>query len=520
MYNSNNIFGIQKTEEVTPRSNLDMVLGASGAAAQGAQLGSIFGPWGTGIGAGVGFAAGLAGQQASKNIERRQYDAAKSYNRFVYNLEGRLPQNENMVPTQARNGYVSSSQEIAEIEGNEKTGYGEIHVDKNYNIKNVANGQPSHENGGMKVVMDKSDIVFDTQKNPNKYKQVMKNIKRYKLSGDKRAKEWLDKEAASKPSDSDYGYGKYADGKNSEITLPRKGFFEENGKWINGDKYFAPTTIQPNTVEYKEIPKFQIQTGAEGLVQEKGIEGPEGTGTVLKRDLGENLPNTTSPINNEQELEVPTIEENQNPLKYANVLNNIVQGTKTAEKTTRRYFTPEKLNAVDRSYAIRNAIIEERNAERESLRGKGLSTGQQQGYMGQIGSRYLGKMEEVNEREAQKADEIQKYNAANRMQVAQSNLGLANQYDTQDAQNRAMRQNYINAASQETAQIGDVSEQRRYLIDRDNKEYQMEKVRYKFTGTENMKPELDSNGQPTGRYTFRKSDGKQVVLDKNGKIVG
>jgi len=116
MYNSNNIFGIQKTEEVTPRSNLDMVLGASGAASQGAQLGSSFGPWGAGIGAGVGFAAGLAGQQASKNIERRQYDAAKSYNRFVYNLEGRLPQNENMVPTQARNGYVSSSQEIAEIE--------------------------------------------------------------------------------------------------------------------------------------------------------------------------------------------------------------------------------------------------------------------------------------------------------------------------------------------------------------------------------------------------------------------
>ena len=310
----------------------------------------------------------------------------------------------------------------------------------------------------MKVVMDKSDIVFDTQKNPNKYKQVMENIKRYKLSGDKRAKEWLDKEAASKPSDSDYGYtNKYFGG-------------------FNGKK----NPIQESITPTKEVAK------------------------------------TTA----EQELEVPTIEENQNPLKYVNVLNNIVQGTKTAEKTTRRYFTPEKLNAVDRSYAIRNAIIEERNAERESLRGKGLSAGQQQGYMGQIGSRYLGKMEEVNEREAQKADEIQKYNAASRMQAAQSNLGLANQYDTQDTQNRAMRQNYINAASQETAQIGDISEQRRYMIDKDNKDYQMEKIRYKFTGTENMKPELDSNGQPTGRYTFRKSDGKQIVLDKNGKIVG
>ena len=502
MYNSNNIFGIQKTEEVTPRSNLDMVLGASGAASQGAQLGSNFGPWGAGIGAGVGFAAGLAGQQASKNIERRQYDAAKSYNRFVYNLEGRLPQNENMVPTQARNGYVSSSQEIAEIEGNEKTGYGEIHVDKNYNIKNVANGQPSHENGGMKVVMDKSDIVFDTQKNPNKYKQVMENIKRYKLSGDKRAKEWLDKEAASKPSDSDYGY-------------TNKYFGGFNGK-KNPIKKANVTILDPNNlVTPKDYNKLEQTTGGNGPIQ--GMETQK-----IVNPIQESITPTkeVAKTTAEQELEVPTIEENQNQLKYANVLNNIVQGTKTAEKTTRRYFTPEKLNAVDRSYAIRNAIIEERNAERESLRGKGLSTGQQQGYMGQIGSRYLGKMEEVNEREAQKADEIQKYNAANRMQAAQSNLGLANQYDTQDTQNRAMRQNYINAASQETAQIGDISEQRRYMIDRDNKDYQMEKIRYKFTGTENMKPELDSNGQPTGRYTFRKSDGKQVVLDKNGKIVG
>ena len=38
-------------------------------------------------------------------------------------------------------------------------------------------------------MMNKSDIVFDTQKSPDKYKKVMENIRKYKLSGDKRAKD-------------------------------------------------------------------------------------------------------------------------------------------------------------------------------------------------------------------------------------------------------------------------------------------------------------------------------------------
>ncbi len=524
MYNSNNIFGIQKTEEISPRSNLDVVLGASNTAAMGARLGSNFGPIGTGVGAGVGFVAGLGGQIASRNVERQQLDAAQSYNKYVSNLSGRMVQNENMVPIQARNGVVSSESELAEIEGNEKTGFGEIHVDKNYNIKNIANGQPSHENGGMKVMMNKSDIVFDTQKSPDKYKKVMENIRKYKLSGDKRAKDWLDKEAASKPTDSDYGYRKYPEGKKNEINLTNKGFFDENGKWITGSKYYAPTTDKILTVDYPKYDKFEIKTGVEEFIPEKGIEGPLGTGTVLKREPTEDTETIIKPTESEikpteSELEVPIIEENENPLKYTNVLNNIIQGTKTPEKSTRRYYTPETLQSIDRSYAIRNAIIEEREAEKESLRGKGLSVGQQQSYMGQIGGRYLGKMEEVNEREAQRSDEMQKYNAANRMQAAQSNLGLALQYDTQDAQNRAMRQNYINAAAQETAQIGDISEQRNYMIQRDNKDYQMEKTRFKYLGTENMKPELGADGKPTGRFVFRKSTGNTVIIDKDGKIV-
>jgi len=494
MYNSNNIFGIQKTEETSPRSNLDVVLGASNTAAMGAQLGSTFGPIGTGVGAGVGLVAGLGGQIASRNVERQQLDAAQSYNKYVSNLSGRMVQNENMVPIQARNGVVSSESELAEIEGNEKTGFGEIHVDKNYNIKNIANGQPSHENGGMKVMMNKSDIVFDTQKSPDKYKKVMENIRKYKLSGDKRAKDWLDKEAASKPTDSDYGYREYERGK----------------RGLGKNKY----NIKVNELTQNPLGdynKIEQTTGGNGPIRDEKIE-----------EIVNPIQNSVAKIPKkptESELEVPIIEENENPLKYTNVLNNIIQGTKTPEKSTRRYYTPETLQSIDRSYAIRNAIIEERNAEKESLRGKGLSTGQQQSYMGQIGGRYLGKMEEVNEREAQRSDEMQKYNAANRMQAAQSNLGLALQYDTQDAQNRAMRQNYINAAAQETAQIGDISEQRNYMIQRDNKDYQMEKTRFKYLGTENMKPELGSDGKPTGRFVFRKSTGSTVIIDKDGKIV-
>ena len=342
--------------------------------------------------------------------------------------------------------------------------------------------------------MNKSDKVFDTQKGPDKYKKVMENIRKYKLSGDKRAKDWLDKEAASKPTDSDYGYRKYERGK----------------RGIDKNKYNTKVNklTQNPLGDYNKI---EQTTGGNGPIRDEKIE-----------EIVNPIQNSVAKIPKkptESELEVPIIEENENPLKYTNVLNNIIQGTKTPEKSTRRYYTPETLQSIDRSYAIRNAIIEDREAEKESLRGKGLSVGQQQSYMGQIGGRYLGKMEEVNEREAQRSDEMQKYNAANRMQAAQSNLGLALQYDTQDAQNRAMRQNYINAAAQETAQIGDISEQRDYMIQRDNKDYQMEKTRFKYLGTENMKPELGSDGKPTGRFVFRKSTGNTVIIDKDGKIV-
>ena len=197
-------------------------------------------------------------------------------------------------------------------------------------------------------MMNKSDIVFDTQKSPDKYKKVMENIRKYKLSGDKRAKDWLDKEAASKQTDSDYGYRKYERGK----------------RGIDKNKYNTKVNklTQNPLGDYNKI---EQTTGGNGPIRDEKIE-----------EIVNPIQNSVAKIPKkptESELEVPIIEENENPLKYTNVLNNIIQGTKTPEKSTRRYYTPETLQSIDRSYAIRNAIIEERNAEKESLRGKGLS---------------------------------------------------------------------------------------------------------------------------------------------------
>jgi hypothetical protein len=147
--NKGNIYGVQKIDEPEVRDGLDIAGSVAGAAAQGAQLGSKFGPWGSlAVGAG---AAGLSlvKQKQAQRKEEAALANAESYNEFVDNLEGRDLRTENLVRAQARYGMKSNNKyESAEIEGDGSgsamNGIGEIHVDKNYNIKNVAKGGARH----------------------------------------------------------------------------------------------------------------------------------------------------------------------------------------------------------------------------------------------------------------------------------------------------------------------------------------------------------------------------------------
>ena len=491
MYSSNNIYGIQKTPDVSVRTNLDMAMGTGQFAAQGAQIGSKFGPYGAGIGAIAGGVIGLWGQNQARNQEKKYQYMTDQDNKFVDNLSGRMPQNTIDVPTQARNGMNANGAEIVEIEGNENTGLGEIHTDKNYNIKTIANGAPSHENGGLKVAIKPNDIIFDSQKDPKKYQMVMSNIKKYKLTGDSNAKEWLDKEAASKPTDADYGYdNKRPDGMGTVLEQPTDNFQVFDPTKIGTNKY--TTNIDPVSITAK--------SNANQPMTMKGIQPFDNSLTSgLMNTAPKNpdmpiisgTPNTTIPPQGNGY--VPTIvKADQNPLENANIINNLVQGTKPAERVNRRYITPESQQYRDRSYTMRNAIGEMRNANTKAVQSHGMSVGQEQSNLSQIAVQSLERLDQVNEKEAQRNDQVDYMNVSARNQAGQTNTQLANQYDMQDAQNRGMKQNYVNQAALDVTNKAIRDTSTNYQIKRDNAEYQMEGTRLKYTGTGNFKTNLNS----------------------------
>ena len=118
--------------------------------------------------------------------------------------------------------------ETAEIEGDGSgsaiNGIGEIHVDKNYNIKNVANGGKRHEDGGFEIDnLEDTDIIFPTQNSKKEYDKVLNLINRYKLRRDPRAKKELDRMRDRLPSDEDYGYDE------GNAKQYPEGFYDDGG---------------------------------------------------------------------------------------------------------------------------------------------------------------------------------------------------------------------------------------------------------------------------------------------------
>jgi len=206
-----NIYGVQKVKEPEVRDGLDIATATAGAAAKGAQMGSKFGPWGAAGGAVIAGGFALANQKAMQRDEEVALKGAESRNEFAENLEDRALRENTMVQAQARYGMNPKSKyETAEIEGDgsgSANGIGEIHVDKDYNIKNIARGGEKHEDGGFEINnLEKEDVIFPTQDNEEEFNRVLGAINRWKLKRDPRAKKFLDRTRDRLPTDEDYGY--------------------------------------------------------------------------------------------------------------------------------------------------------------------------------------------------------------------------------------------------------------------------------------------------------------------------
>lgn len=706
---STNIYGMQHTTVTEPRDGWDMAMGTTAGMSAGSELGSNFGPGGSYVGAAVGGLLGYAGQKRAKWEEKQQKKNDEAYNRFVDNLSDRSAPSANIVRAQARYGMENRGKyrtDIVEIEGDGSgdpvNGIGEIHVDKNYNIKNAAIGAKRHENGGYKIAtaekgmkdesgttMKKGDIIFPWQNDREKFEKGMRMIKRYKLNGDPRAKEWLDREAENLPTDADYGYDnkgskKYPDGvdnssegsteytkanlrelfrktedkkslgitkediqkmSNNEVsdfmanyyanqgvgivkTNPPIGFgdnskeaanlasndmVDKNGNVgksaastggsvvsgqedatkdakmevksdSNGKRYLVGDTEyvdmgdgylmkynhlteklesnkkgtdkwydvsdqekkgdlnQAKTTKFTNynVTRDHYFNKKDSIYKPKTVEKPAdapapAAETVATTEVKTDAPavaktaETTPPaaaadnkkVSKEADVAKDTADwvnmfrnnrGGSNPGAYASALNNLVMGTKPAERVTRRYLHQEDLDYNDRSAAQRRAITEQRNATNMMLRGKGLSTGQQQSYLGQAGAQALSQHEAINEAEARRADAVDQFNTQQRNQSKQTNLGLANQYDTEDAQNRAAKQRYMDQGMADLAELSQYNDQRRYMMSRDAKLDDVQQKSIGLTGTNNY-------GFEGGDWTNVKYINEDGVYSNNNKPI-
>lgn len=567
-----NVYGVQKMDEPEVRNGLDIAMSSSSLAAQGAKAGSAFGPWGTAAGAVAGLGMGVVGGMQGQRKEEEALAGAEAHNEFVENLEGREGRTTTNVRAQAKYGMKANNKyETAEIEGDGSgsvEGIGEIHVDKNYNIKNIAKGARRHEDGGFKIDdLAEDDIIFPTQNSTKEYNRTMAAIKRWKLNGDQKAKKYLDGKAKQLPTDADYGYdekGKYSAGRgdkemSSRDRLREMSLKEDMGltrrqirmmsdedadatiaKYTNGkgknstsndpwDKLFNksetwdPATlqqyVQDNNLNYDDISNEASKRGINIPAGSLGVgstntagnwgpmtakffsKDPNAPATATNTNATNANANTTAPTttvddtqverrysqadvdNDELWNDINTIEEYNNPLKYASSLNKGAMSLKDTDKVERRFVTPEEVEYEDRSATQRRTTAEQRNFETQRLRGKGLSAGQVQAYGNQIGSRYLRANEAINEREAARQDGIDASNVGVRNQAELTNLNLANKYDMEDDQADAAKQKYRDEFYSDVSKHAMVDEQGKYMRSKNRKQNKVAQATARMLGT-------------------------------------
>jgi len=224
---------------------------------------------------------------------------------------------------------------------------------------------------------------------------------------------------------------------------------------------------------------------------------------------------------------IPTMKNRQDPTKYASAISNMIQGAAPAERTERRSYTPNDMRYKDMSAEQRAAIVEQRNASLGSLRGRGLSAGQEQAYASQIGAQAIRESGKVNALEAQRYDQVNNANIQSRNQAGAMNTQMAARYDEIDAQNRAAKQAYTDQGIKDISQFGQVNENKRYMMDRDAKAYAMQDKALDLTGSEHFKIENKENwgnvvykqDEATGEYKPTEKVHKvgDEILTEDGK---
>lgn len=454
--------GLMVPESQPVPSGMDGVSSVTTMSQTGSQMGKKLGPGGKIVGGIVGGVVGLATHGARKRQAKaenqRQGELADNYKRFGSSaVDPKLA----MTGELAEHGLNKKNSGVIEIEA--KKGIGELHYDKNYNLRNV--GTKPHTKGGDKVRAEEGDVVFPVQGKPGEQKRIRGLVFKAKR-GDKRAYAQLEQIREDLPQGS--GGSEYAEG-DGYVSPPEEDLIPEGDPEEGGAKKVRTASLKTlrDLVDKREA-KVKAR---------KAAKGEKDTLTRRERRIAKNLkegdkePGFLKKFKEGQEKKKEEKEEGApgDFNRMSNAIQNTLDGGSGIEGYDTTGLSLERYKYNDMS-APRMKEAEKHNAIRRANR---------QGMVGSKGQQVTqAAQDEVMAQDAR--DRIIAEEIGRKDQIGNMNVDLANvenRHATQEAitgknterAQRAAARNLRRLGISEFADIADVDQQRDYMMSIDQK---------------------------------------------------
>lgn len=179
------------------------------------------------------------------------------------------------------------------------------------------------------------------------------------------------------------------------------------------------------------------------------------------------------------------------------------------EVTTKRYYNPQTMQYVKDTSGMREALMAK---EQEKKQIRNLSAGNPSVYLSNVGAaenRYKNALSDINEREYQRENQINNLNTNLLNQAQMQNLGLSNQYDMLDLQNKGAKQNFTRKGLEGLSGYSLNKEQMKNQKNRDN-------MLLNTLETKDFKYD-PITGVPLFKNSDKKQKGSRYILPKNKK---
>jgi hypothetical protein len=289
-----------------------------------------------------------------------------------------------------------------------------------YILKADFKGGDTHAQGGEDYVATEGDVIFpgkDRKKVLNAYRKgdtSSLESMRMKLPKDApKAEDGLDFYSY----DNSYGYG---------VPAPYAG--------VTNNEPISLSATNHKTI-YQNDPSFDpISTGLGTASKSNRTMTPVNTGLTENGTLDSMETNTPKSGNGMKGLSTA--------VELAPVIYNTVRAVTKPVKTERNYYKPNKYQYTDISAPARRASQEAFNVDKYNVNQTRGARGQIQSYLQQASNNKYKRLSDIGNFEGGRKMDVYNKNTEQGNQAQLTNLGLRNQYNEQDAQNKARRNDF------------------------------------------------------------------------------